>query len=46
MKWSRKLDEQQTMYTNLLIHDAKIQKLKGIICKYKKSLEQEGLHLL
>jgi len=40
------LYEQQTRYKNLVVNDREISTLKNIICKYKKSLEQEGLSLL
>lgn len=43
---SIELYEQQTLYKNLSINDTQAQELKNIICKYKKSLEQEGIHLL
>ena len=41
----RELYEQQASYMNLVINDSDISILKDIICHYKKSLEQEGLHL-
>ena len=42
----RELYEQQVSYKNLVVNNSDISRLKDIICHYKKSLEQEGLHLL
>jgi hypothetical protein len=36
--------EKQAKYKNIVVNDIKINKLKNIIKKYKKGLEQEGLY--
>ena len=41
-----KLYEDQKQYKNLLSNDSEINKLIGIISKFKKGIEQEGLSLL
>jgi len=38
--------KKQSRYMDIIIVDEKIKKLKNIIIKYKKGLEQEGLYLL
>ncbi|MEA1955750.1 MAG: hypothetical protein U9N02_04565 [Campylobacterota bacterium] len=40
-----KLYQQQIRHKDLIVHDIKINKLKNLLNKYKKAIEQEGIYL-